>query len=124
MRILVAEDDRLVRGMLDDILCEEGHIAVLASNGREAWSFLHEGEKFDLIISDNDMPEMGGLELLQEVRADAIIADTPFVLMSGDIFLSWDNQIPLEEMCRKLGAMFLEKPFSLPRLLYLLEWGA
>ena len=122
MIVLVAEDDRLVREMLDDILREEGHVAVLASNGREAWVLLNKEEKFDLVISDNDMSEMGGIELLQQVRANPRTADTPFILMSGDVFLSWDNQTPLEEVCGNLGATFLEKPFSLDRLLYLLAW--
>lgn len=121
MRILVAEDYESVREMVGGLIREVGHTPVLTCNGREAWELLNRGERFDLVLSDNDMPEVSGLELLRQVRADARTAGIPFVLMSSDSVVSPNDRTPLVDVCAKLGARFLEKPFPINKLLSLLD---
>jgi len=123
MRILVVDDSEDVRLLVEDVVGQSGHTAVLAENGREAWELLERGEEFSLIVSDNDMPEMTGVELLQRVRGGSRTADIPFILMSGNRVVSDNDPTLLEEICTELGAMFLPKPFSIHALFSVLGVG-
>ena len=67
MRILVADDDRIVRAMLNKALKDWGHEVTLAKDGAEAWGLIQE-HVFDLVISDWLMPEMNGVELCEHIR--------------------------------------------------------
>ena len=67
MRILIADDDRVSRMMLKRDLEKWGHEVVAAQNGAEAWQQFQEGE-FPIVISDWNMPEMDGVELVRRIR--------------------------------------------------------
>ncbi|MDP3875073.1 MAG: response regulator [bacterium] len=123
MKVLIAEDDENVRHSVAYVLEDAGCEAVFTCNGREAWELLDNGEKFDLVLSDYNMPKMTGLELLRRVRGDNRTVDVIFVLMSGGVST---EKTPLEEVCVELGATFLPKPFSISALFALLgtEWVA
>lgn len=60
-----------------------GHEPVFVDDAAKAWKLIQAGGKFDLIISDNDMPEMMGLEFLKLVRSNPATQDTPFVLYTA-----------------------------------------
>lgn len=65
----MAEDDLRIRTVLQRLLGAGGHEVVAAKNGREALDQLESAEQpFDLVITDINMPEMGGEELLREVK--------------------------------------------------------
>lgn len=68
MRILVVEDDPFSADMLADALREFDYEPTLARNGREAFDLLRTG-RFQLVVSDWEMPEMSGLELCRRIRA-------------------------------------------------------
>jgi CheY-like chemotaxis protein len=67
VKILIADDDRLTRLMLSDVLTELGHAVVQAENGAEA-VVLCAGEAPDLLILDFLMPKLSGLDALLEIR--------------------------------------------------------
>jgi|GEM_PF-6510858 len=67
--ILVVEDDRSHRVLLDKILQNAGFLSVLVQNGIDALEHLQRGEKYDLIIMDWDMPELDGLDTTRAIRA-------------------------------------------------------
>ncbi len=67
MKILVAEDDRLTRTKIEAYLQEWGHEPVSVANGALAWQMLQR-QDFPLILTDWQMPEMDGLELLNRIR--------------------------------------------------------
>lgn len=69
MRVLIAEDDRVSRRMLQRQLEQWGHEVVAAEDGLEAWRLLTES-KFSLVISDWVMPGMDGLELVRRIREE------------------------------------------------------
>ena len=69
MRILVADDDRVTRRMLETVLGEWGYETVLACNGLAAWDLLRGANAPPLAILDWLMPEMDGLEVCRRVRA-------------------------------------------------------
>jgi diguanylate cyclase (GGDEF)-like protein len=67
MRVLVVEDDRSMRALLEKMLLAAGHDVVIASNGLEALSMI-EKERPQLIVTDWVMPQMDGIALCRELR--------------------------------------------------------
>lgn len=67
MRILVADDDRLVRNLLNRVLKTWGHSVQLAEDGLQAWEYIQD-HRVDCVISDWLMPNMNGVELCQKIR--------------------------------------------------------
>ncbi|MEZ2345846.1 response regulator [Terriglobus sp. RCC_193] len=80
-RVLVVDDSPTVRQMLRRTLIRADYRVTLASNGVEAWGIL-QVEDFDLLVSDVDMPEMNGIELIENLRANARIGSMPAILLS------------------------------------------
>ena len=79
-RILIAEDDSagvVIRYNLD----RAGYRAVLARNDHEAWQYLQQ-QSFDLLIIDQQMPELEGLRLCRRVRESAGLSDLPIIMVS------------------------------------------
>ena len=67
MKILVADDDRLSRRLLEHTLSQWGHQVVAAADGEEAWRHCRQGA-VRMVISDWQMPGMDGLELTRRLR--------------------------------------------------------
>lgn len=67
-RILIVDDEEIIRNVLAKRLEKEGYLCTTAANGKEALNLFYK-DAFSLIISDIKMPEMSGLELLQRVKA-------------------------------------------------------
>jgi len=79
-RILVCDDSRTVREALARMLAGEGYVVDQAGDGAEAWQMLGE-VRYDLVVSDVEMPRLSGVELLGRVRAER--AGLPVVLISS-----------------------------------------
>lgn len=83
-KILVVDDFSTMRRIVINILHRLGYTNVVeAENGADALKKLKE-EKFELVISDWNMPTMTGLELLQAVRSDDSLKDTPFLMVTAE----------------------------------------
>ncbi len=80
LKVLIADDDRLVRTMLGDMLAELGHSVVAATNGVEALE-LCAREAPDLLILDFLMPKLSGLDALATLRGRGVRA--PAVLLTA-----------------------------------------
>jgi two-component system response regulator CpxR len=105
--ILVADDDRLLRESLCEALALLGCEPRSAGNGGEAIEVL-EHERCDLLLSDIDMPDMSGFQLLSWVRAHHPL---PAVLMSARA------DEPLRRAARTAGAIdLLPKPVAIDSL--------
>jgi CheY-like chemotaxis protein len=108
-RILVVEDDALIRQMNAKVLQRSGYQVVAAEDGAAGWEALY-GNDFDLLITDHAMPRLTGLELVKKVRSARL--PLPVILATG----TW----PDEELARhprlQLAATLL-KPFSPQQLL-------
>jgi two-component system chemotaxis response regulator CheY len=90
MKFLVVDDKAAVRSTMVDILARLGFNDVTeAVDGSDAWFKLKaefEGvkpEKFDLVISDMEMPGMSGLDLLKAVRGDSNLKEIPFIMVTS-----------------------------------------
>jgi sigma-B regulation protein RsbU (phosphoserine phosphatase) len=68
MNILLVDDDRSVRALIEHELIRQGHSVVAVSDGMLAWEAILQ-EPFDLLISDWEMPEIDGLDLCRLVRS-------------------------------------------------------
>jgi two-component system chemotaxis response regulator CheY len=84
MKVLVVDDFATMRRILKNILKQIGFSNIAeADNGKTALAELKK-EQFDLILCDWNMPEMSGLELLQKIRSDDELKDTPFVMVTAE----------------------------------------
>ncbi|MCB9614157.1 MAG: response regulator [Sandaracinus sp.] len=79
-RILVVDDEEVIREVIADFLSMEDFAVQTAANGREAIAELDRG-RFDLVLSDLKMPHVGGLELLEEMQRRQL--KTKAVIMTG-----------------------------------------
>jgi DNA-binding NtrC family response regulator len=111
-RILLIEDEDGLRRMLRLALEQVGHTVTEAADGREAVR-LHRVDPTDLVITDIQMPEKDGLEVLMDLRRES--PDVKVIAMSGGGRLVSHAQAL--EMAVPLGAITtLTKPFRLEQL--------
>jgi two-component system, chemotaxis family, sensor histidine kinase and response regulator WspE len=80
-QILVVDDSHTVREMERRLLVRAGYTVSTAQNGQEAWNLLRLNE-YDLLISDVDMPQMNGIELVTRVRANPRLGRIPVIILS------------------------------------------
>ena len=80
-RVLVVEDSLTVREVERQMLTRAGYMVDVAVDGLDGWNALQR-ERYDLVLSDVDMPRMNGLELVRRIRADRKLASVPVVMVS------------------------------------------
>jgi two-component system, chemotaxis family, sensor histidine kinase and response regulator WspE len=80
-RVLVVDDSITVREVERQLLLHKGYDVAVAVDGVDGWNKVR-AEKFDLLVSDIDMPRMTGLQLVAAVRADPKLRDLPVVIVS------------------------------------------
>jgi two-component system response regulator AtoC len=79
-KILIAEDEKTQRDLLEGFLKKEGFSVEAVADGREALQKL-QGDFFDIALVDYKMPELDGLQTLQEIRK--LYPDLPVVMMTA-----------------------------------------
>jgi len=116
-KILVVEDSRVTRKFLKYILKGRGADVAFCSNGIEAYETLKQDKHFDLVLTDQIMPELTGVELLKKIRQDLGLS-IPVILASGsshkDVILNFyksggndytSKPFIKEEMVAKVNAL-------------------
>lgn len=102
--VLVVDDDRQIRDLVADILSSRYRVKT-AEDGNKAMSIL-ERERPDLIITDMDMPNMNGMELLKRLKADQATRFIPVIV------LAFKTDASSEIRTYDLGSeAFIQKPF-------------
>lgn len=111
MKIMIVEDSTSMRKVLNTMLRGLGYAEVYeAEDGVEAWEHLCDGG-FDLLISDWNMPNMSGLELLEKVRAEPKTAELPVIMATSRT----EKEDVIKAM--KAGANnYISKPFNSSQL--------
>ncbi|MCA9453048.1 MAG: response regulator [Nitrospiraceae bacterium] len=84
-RILLVDDHEMARKAMKHFLEHHGYACEEAEHGAAALAKLDQGPSVDLIVSDNHMPVMIGMELLVQVKANPHFGSIPFILYSGNI---------------------------------------
>jgi two-component system, chemotaxis family, sensor kinase CheA len=81
--LLLVDDSHFFRNMLAPVLKAAGYEVTTATGGDEALARLKTGERFDVIVSDIEMPGMNGFEFAEAVRRDARSAHVPIIALSA-----------------------------------------
>jgi two-component system capsular synthesis sensor histidine kinase RcsC len=106
LNILLIEDDALVREIVTEMLASLGHSVLATAGGREGLARLEAGDSVDLVLTDLNMPEMSGWEVVKAVKAHwptlrvGLITGTPDLLR--------EQREPVD--------LVIEKPVSLKAL--------
>jgi CheY-like chemotaxis protein len=107
--ILVADDDEGIRYLISTVLTSAGFDVNAASDGQQAWeALLH--DHYDLLVTDNEMPRLRGIELIERIREAGMIL--PVIVVSGTLPLEQVRGLPLGQI-----AAVLPKPFDIGKLL-------
>jgi CheY-like chemotaxis protein len=85
MNILVVDDDYAIRDALSEMLDDDGHVVILATNGQEALDYLNQAPaRPDLILLDLAMPVMSGKAFCIVQQQDPMLVTIPVVVLSAD----------------------------------------
>jgi len=108
-RILVVDDEKKMRHILQLMLEREGFRAEQAENGKEALAMLKQ-KRFDMVVTDLKMPEMDGMSLLEEAKK--IDPDFPIVVITA--YGTIENAV---EAMQKGATDYITKPFEEEQIL-------
>ena len=104
-RILMVDDDFTIREVFSEALIRSGYKVDTAEDGEAGWQALlthcDDFDRYDALITDNDMPKLSGVELVRRLRAEGMIV--PVILASGSVLIDID---------RLQVEVVLRKPFS------------
>jgi two-component system, chemotaxis family, chemotaxis protein CheY len=115
-KILVCEDNVALSGVICFNLVRAGFEVTSVNNGRTALDTL-EKRTFDLVLSDQQMPMMTGIQLCENMRALPAHAQTPFILLTAKCM-----EIDFVQLQKKLRiSAALPKPFSPSELVSCIE---
>ncbi len=114
-RILVVDDEKVIREILADFLNMEGYVVHTVEDGVEAMKELHR-RSYNLVISDLKMPNMSGLELIQQISAESLPVLTVIMTGFGTV------ETAIEAM--KRGAYdYILKPFKVEEVMHIVQRG-
>lgn len=111
--VLLVDDEPSQLGLLTELIKAHGMSYRTAANGKEALQKL-EDKKADLVLTDIQMPEMDGFELLRSIQNDQDLKHIPIIALSGQ------SHIPSEDYLKKGFSGNLLKPYSSEKLLQLI----
>lgn len=107
MRILVVDDFSTMRRIIKNILRQLGFNNIVeADDGTSAWETLN-SDKIDFVVSDWNMPQMTGIELLRKVRASEEFANMPFLMVTAEA-----QQENIIEAVQAKVSNYIVKPFT------------
>jgi len=108
--VLLAEDEESVREILSELLKEMGLDVTEVENGKKALDlYCERPEDFDIIISDMQMPEMGGEALIESIRTKKNIKQPIFIISTGGINIDFDDKSI--RLCQLIDG-YVFKPFD------------
>jgi CheY-like chemotaxis protein/two-component sensor histidine kinase len=92
-KILAVEDEKISQKFIKFMLSGRGAEVTICNDGNEAFELLKNNKDYDLVLTDQVMPNLSGLDLLKKVRTELGLANLPFILASGsshqDIILNF-----------------------------------
>lgn len=107
MRVLVVDDFSTMRRIVRNILRQLGFNNVVeADDGNSAWEVLNR-DKIDFVVSDWNMPNMTGIELLRKVRSSEQFGHLPFLMVTAEA-----QQENIIEAVQAKVSNYIVKPFT------------
>ena len=113
LRILIADDDECIRELVTAALTRDGYDVSATADGEQAWTEMHH-EHYDLLLTDNEMPRLQGVKLIERMRREGL--NLPVIVTSGTFFLKENKTAPELDI-----AAVLSKPFELSELLKIVQ---
>lgn len=108
MKVIVADDSRVMRSIIEKLVRSIGYEAIHASNGQEVLDLLdREGPEVDLILLDWNMPVMSGFEALSRIQEMKRHRKIPVLMISTE-----SEEAKIEQALRGGAQGYLPKPFT------------
>jgi CheY-like chemotaxis protein len=107
-KILIAEDDLTSRAILRHAVEEIGHSAICSPNGRHAWETLQSNRDIKMLITDVQMAEMDGRDLIRKVRGNEDFHNLPALIISGVV-----GPKTIADLLANGASLFLPKPLNM-----------
>jgi DNA-binding NtrC family response regulator len=121
LRVLIVDDESLIRWSLAEVLLDSGHVVDEAADGASAVSLLSEGKSFDVVLLDYRLPDSNDLHLLETIRGlsprSAIIMMTAFgtpEMMDGAVELGAYRVVPKPFDVHEMARLVAEIPRPAP----------
>ena len=111
-KILVSEDDKTTRTLIERCLEDEGYAVVSSSNGLRSWEVLNDNPDVALVISDVMMPDLDGRDLVRRIQSDQRFLNLPIVIISGVVSLK-----EIKSLLDNGASRFMPKPLKLDELI-------
>jgi CheY-like chemotaxis protein len=106
-KALAADDSRSMCAMHRAILTDLGFEPFVAANGEEAYEFIEQGEEFEVIVTDMNMPIMDGMELVGKIRSTPGMEEVPIIMVTTE------SEASQQGLASKTGvSAFITKPFK------------
>ncbi|MCX5781137.1 MAG: response regulator [Elusimicrobia bacterium] len=112
-KILIADDEQVVRDVFSRFLSREGYEVIFAGNGKEAWDRIKE-DNFDLLLLDLNMPVMSGMEVIAKVNEAK--KDLIMIVITGYATLD-TAKVAIKQGCYD----YITKPFDINEVMRLIE---
>ena len=110
-RVLIADDDPVMRHLLVAVVKQQQCEVVVASDGREAYRILQADSKFRAAIFDITMPFLEGLDLVNYMRSEKRLMKIPIMIITAQ-----ENLKIMNDSFSAGATMFLPKPFTSDQL--------
>jgi two-component system chemotaxis sensor kinase CheA len=114
-KVLLVDDQAFFRNLLGPIVSAAGYAVTVAAGAAEALSLIKNGQRFDVVMTDLDMPDMSGFELAQMLREDPLTAGVPV------IGLTPVDSLDMARCARQFGARDCVAKFDRNSLIAALE---
>lgn len=120
-RILVVDDDEMLREMHSSVFEDENYLVDSASNGKDAWALLT-NRHYDLLATDMFMPEPNGFELILKCQTELPNLKTILLSGGGKDIEAEHGHTHVKFMDQEIDIdAFLKKPFDLDEMLSIVE---
>ncbi len=110
-KILVVDDSAITRKLLKNTLSKENYNIETAENGMEALEKIYQ-TSYDLITIDLNMPNMGGLQLVEKIRDEDDLKELPLIILS-----TVSNKKIIKKVIDSGANLYIEKPPSDAKLI-------
>lgn len=113
MKLIAADDSRLVRGIIEKTVASIGYEAIHAANGKEALNILEiDGQDIKLVLLDWNMPVLNGIDVIKNMRGDDRFKNIPVLMVSTE-----SEDAKIQEAINAGAQGYLAKPFTPEQLI-------
>lgn len=110
-RILVADDDPVIRHLVTSLVTREGYTVIVANDGDEAYRILQRDADFTAAIFDMMMPGLKGLDVLRYMRTEKRLLRIPVLMITSEKGLTL-----MTDLFAAGATVILQKPFSISQI--------